>query len=143
MALGEMIFYSHEMNRNVHFRFILPEGPSPFEEEKQYFDRPAKVLMLLHGHGNGNEEWITGSMIKELAYRYNLAVLMPNGENSFYLNHAEAKTNYMNYVGRELLDYAAKTFGLSSRRVRRAAYRPCLCRAVQQNHGAFLRADPL
>ena len=116
MALGEMVFYSHEMHRNVHFRFILPEGPSPFEPEQQYFERPPRVLMLLHGHGNGNEEWITGSTIKELAYRYNLAVLMPNGENSFYLNHEDAKTNYMNYVGRELPDYVAQTFGLSVKR---------------------------
>lgn len=116
MAIGKMIFYSKEINRNVEFRFLLPEGPSPYEEEKKYFDRGMKTLYLLHGHGNGSEEWLTGSIIKELAYRYNLAVIMPTGENSFYLNQKALKRNYMNFVGKEIVDYTRKVFSLSDRR---------------------------
>lgn len=116
MAIGQMTFYSKELARNVEFRFILPEEPNPFEGENPHYQRRAKTLYLLHGHGNGNEEWLTGSSIKEFAYRYNLAVFMPSGENSFYLNHEEAKTNYANYVGKELVEYTRKTFGLSSKR---------------------------
>lgn len=116
MALGEMIFYSKELARNVEFRFILPEGQNPFEGENPHYQREPKTLYLLHGHGNGNEEWLTGSTIKELAYIYNLAVFMPTGENSFYLNHEEIKANYANYVGEELVEYTRKTFGLSRRR---------------------------
>nr|WP_288978157.1 alpha/beta hydrolase family protein [uncultured Blautia sp.] len=108
MALGEMTFYSKEMGRNVNFCFLLPEGQNDFGK--------IRTLYLLHGHGNGNEEWLTGSSIKEIAYQYNLAVIMPSGENSFYLNHKAARTNYADYVGRELVDYTRKTFGLSDKR---------------------------
>lgn len=116
MALGEMVFHSQELRRNAHIRFILPEGPNPFTKEYQPYDRPAKVLILLHGHGNGNEEWITSSCIREMASRYNIAVFMPNGENSFYLNREDAKANYMNFVGDELVQFVRKTFSLSDRR---------------------------
>ena len=92
MAIGNMIFHSEELNRNVDFRFLLPEGPSLYEEDKSYFDRAPRVLYLLHGHGNGNEEWLTGSSIKDFSYRYNMAVIMPGGGNSFYLNHPEARS---------------------------------------------------
>lgn len=116
MALGEMIFYSKEMARNVEFRFILPEGANAFGGDNPHYKRRMKTLYLLHGHGNGNEEWLTGSSVKEFAYLYNLAVFMPAGENSFYLNHESAKANYANYVGRELVEYTRKVFGLSDRR---------------------------
>lgn len=116
MALGEMTFYSKELARNVSFRFILPDGPNPFGGENPHYQRETKVLYLLHGHGNGNEEWITGSSIKELAYLHNLAVFMPSGENSFYLNQESARANYANYVGEELVEYTRKIFGLSHKR---------------------------
>ena len=116
MAIGKMTFHSEELNRNVDFRFLLPEGPSLYEEDKSYFDRAPRVLYLLHGHGCGNEEWLTGSSIKAFSYRYNMAVIMPGGENSFYLNHPEARANYGNFVGRELVEYTRKVFGFSDRR---------------------------
>lgn len=116
MAIGEMTFFSRELQRSTHFRFILPDGPFPFDRENPCYAREAKVLILLHGHGNSNDEWITNSSIRELASRYNIAVFMPNGENSFYLNREAAKTNYMNYVGRELPEFVCKSFGFSSRR---------------------------
>lgn len=116
MALGKMLFYSKELGRNVEFRFILPDEPNAFEGDNPHYNRRMKTLYLLHGHGNCNEEWLTGSSIKEYAYLYNLAVFMPSGENSFYLNHEAAKANYANYVGRELIEYTRKTFGLSDRK---------------------------
>lgn len=116
MAIGEMTFYSKEMNRNVAFRFLLPEGPNPFRNNEEYYERDRKTLYLLHGHGNGNEEWIAGSSIREFASIYNLAVIMPSGENSFYLNQEAAKANYANYVGEELVEYTRNVFGLSQRR---------------------------
>lgn len=116
MAIGRMSFYSHEMNRNVEFRFLIPEGPNPYLNNEEEYKRDMKTLYLLHGHGNGSEEWLTGSIIKDLSYRYNLAVIMPNGENSFYLNQSLYRTNYANYVGEELVSYTRKLFGFSDRR---------------------------
>lgn len=115
MALGTIEFHSQALHRFVSFRFILPEemgmgGKNP------HFNRPAKTLVLLHGHENCNEEWLNGSSIKELAYIYNLNVVLPNGENSFYLNQPAARRNYADYVGQELLEYTQKVFGFSNKR---------------------------
>lgn len=114
MALGQMVFSSQEMNRNVSFAFILPGGNSFIEKGNPHYKRKTKTLYLLHGHGNCQEEWLTGSSIKELADIYNLAVIMPSGENSFYLNQKAAKRNYADYVGEELVAYTRKIFDLST-----------------------------
>ncbi len=116
MAIGELVFGSKEMNRNVSFKFILPENIFTQAGENPHYSRPAKTLYLLHGKGNYNDEWLAGSSIRDFAYIYNLAVFMPYGEDSFYLNQEHAKRNYSNYVGQELVEYTRKTFGLSDRR---------------------------
>ncbi len=116
MAIGEINFSSKEMNRNVGFRFILPENIYAMNGENVHYNRPAKTLYLLHGHGNNNDEWLAGSSIRDFAYIYNLTVIMPCGENSFYLNQPGARRNYANYVGQELVEYTRKVFGLSDKR---------------------------
>ena len=47
-----------------------------------------RALFLLRGTSGCSVDWVTGSLINELAGRYNLAVVMPSGDNSFYLNGA-------------------------------------------------------
>jgi len=116
MAIGELVFGSKEINRNVSFRFILPEDIFARDGENPNYKRPTKTLYLLHGKGNYNDEWLAGSMIRDFAYIYNLAIFMPSGEDSFYLNQRQAKRNYADYVGRELVDYTRNVFGLSCKR---------------------------
>ena len=49
-----------------------------------------------------------------LAKYYNFAIVMPNGENSFYLNGLSTGHAYQTMVGEELVDYVRSTFGLAT-----------------------------
>lgn len=74
-----------------------------------------KTLLLLHGYSGSCSDWINSSLIVDLANKYNLAVICPVGENSFYLDGLETGRKYGTYVGEELIRYARKTFGLSDK----------------------------
>lgn len=111
MALGNFVFYSQEIKRQVHVNYLIPDHIIWQEEGKGI-----PTLYLLHGHGNCCEEWISNSNIQEYAMKQGLAVMMPEGENSFYLNQKGAHRNYENYVGRELVEFTRKLFPLSKRR---------------------------
>lgn len=88
--------------------------PMMIEGNKNY-ERKPKTLYLLHGFSGNTTDWLYGSRIQELAMQYNLAVVLPSGENSFYLNGKGTGRAYETFVGVELPDYCTKTFGFSDK----------------------------
>ena len=116
MALGRFQFYSNCIARAVDFNIILPNDvPAEWAAVNPHLQRPMKTLILLHGYSGLHTDWLYGSLINELSVNYNLAIICPSGENSFYLDGPETGRKYATYIGQELLDYARKTFGLSDR----------------------------
>lgn len=83
MAFISVEFYSECLKRCVGFKVILPNDMQGTEN-----GTPRKTLYLLHGYGNRNSEWVWNSNIVELAEKYRLCVVLPSGENSFYLDGA-------------------------------------------------------
>jgi S-formylglutathione hydrolase FrmB len=75
-----------------------------------------KSLYLLHGYCGSDKDWILGSSIQEMSQKYNIAVIMPCGDNSFYLDRKGTGNAYCQYVGKELVEYVVKTFGLSEKK---------------------------
>lgn len=117
MAILSMNFYSQSLARIVEFKMILPNDvPRFISQNNPHYKRPAKTLYLLHGYSCNSSDWMTGSNIQELAGKYNLAVIMPSGENSFYLNAKGTGHSYCTYIGEELVAYTRATFGLSERK---------------------------
>lgn len=87
MALLQVNTFSQALSRIITFHIILPnDAPPEMLAGNSNYDRPMKTLYLLHGFSGSTQDWLTGSLIQELALKYNLAVVMPAGENSFYLN---------------------------------------------------------
>ena len=115
MAIFEGSYFSDALRRGASFSVYLPNDIGP-EGHTKYFDRPTKVLFLLHGYTGTRADWIKDTSILSLAARYNLALVCPSGENSFYLDGEETGRQYQRYVGQELVEYVRKTFGLSDRR---------------------------
>lgn len=117
MAICTVQYFSGALRRFVQFRAVLPNDlPPDMVGDNPHFRRPMKTLLLLHGYSGCDTDWLYNTPISELAGRYNLAVLMPAGGNSFYLDGAETGRQYAAFVGQELPDYAARLFGLSTRR---------------------------
>lgn len=114
MATLQMTWYSLAIARPTTFQLVLPNDvPEFMREGNPYFERPMKTLFLLHGYSGHCNDWMTNSIITELAGKYNLAVVMPSGDNSFYLNTAGSGYQYEDYITTELVQYIRKTFGLA------------------------------
>jgi S-formylglutathione hydrolase FrmB len=117
MALYQIDYYSKELARIVHFDMLLPNDINPeMISSNENYQRESKTLFLLHGYSGSSKDWLLGSSIQELAGKYNLVVVMPNGENSFYLDSRGTGKAYCRFIGQELVEYVQKIFGLSRRK---------------------------
>ncbi len=113
MAIIHASFLSKSLFRTVDITVILPVDKifaQPSEE------KPFKTLYLLHGLLGSQYDWISGTRIERWAMAKNLAVVMPAGENGFYIDQKETGRNYGEFIGEELVAMTRKMFPLSKNR---------------------------
>lgn len=108
MARFTVDFYSNSLRRPVQFKIFIPNDFSN-EWKPEQKSKKMRTIFLLHGYRCGPENWVG----ENLATLYNFALVMPNGENGFYLNGLSSGHDYETFVGVELVDYVRKTFGLA------------------------------
>ena len=60
-----------------------------------------KVLYLLHGYSDDHSIWMRRTSVERYAAKYNLAVIMPAVNHSFYCNEVNGE-RYWDYVSEEL-----------------------------------------
>lgn len=116
MALLQVTFMSKCLMRNVQMQVILPVDKfdysgMPVGEKKNF-----KTLYLLHGIFGSSLSWISNSRIQKWAEEKNLAVVMPSGDNSFYVDHYSPGGLYGEFIGKELVEITRKMFPLSDKR---------------------------
>jgi len=114
MAIIEVNFISECLMRTVTFNAIIPAdkfGPGPKKEQK-----PFKTLYLLHGIFGNYTDWVNGTRIQAWAEANDLAVIMPSGENRFYLDDEHSGELYGEFIGKELVEFTRKLFPLSTKR---------------------------
>ena len=115
MALLHCNFMSRSLGRPVPIQVVLPTdkmaGP-----QGQAPHGPFKTLYLLHGIFGDETDWVCGTRLQSWAQDRNLAVVMPAGENSFYVDNPRASRLYGTYIGKELVDFTRRTFPLSAKR---------------------------
>ena len=117
MSILQVNKYSLALSRFITFHVILPDdAPPDMIAGNENYTRGTKTLYLLHGFSGNTTDWLYGSSIQELSLKYNLAVVLPSGENSFYLNGKGVGRAYETFTGVELPEYCSKTFGLSDRK---------------------------
>ena len=85
---------------------VLPEPP----------EKPFKTLYLLHGVFGSYIDWVNGTRIQRYAEEHDLAVVMPSGDNAFYVDQPGANNYYGEFVGKELVELTRKMFPLSRKR---------------------------
>lgn len=111
MADISIDIFSNSLMRSVTFKMYIPNdfrADIP-REETEYSKRKMKTLLLLHGYTGNASNW----MPTWVAEKYNFAVVMPGGENSFWLDGAATGRKFGTFVGDELVRYVRKTFGLA------------------------------
>ncbi|MBS7009123.1 alpha/beta hydrolase [Anaerostipes sp.] len=116
MALLKVEMFSAALLRTVTLNVILPVDKRNFAGEELRGDKPFKTLYLLHGIYGNYMDWVSYTRIREWAEDYNLAVVMPSGENSFYLDQRNGYAAYSKFIGEELVNLTRKMFPLSRER---------------------------
>lgn len=111
MALLKLSFLSKSLSRTVDVNVLLPIENS-LETDLCKF----KTIYLLHGYTGNQDDWLTYTTIRSLSEKYNLAVVMPAGENSFYTDNEATGYKYGEYIGKELVDFTRKILPLSDKR---------------------------
>ncbi len=114
MAVVEGKFYSEELNKQMGFVAILPvDTPESFTTGSETPNQITKVLYLLHGYSGNEKDWIHHAPVIEVANKYNMAIILPQGDNSFYLDHEKTQENYGRYIGIELVEKVKRMFGIN------------------------------
>ncbi len=113
MAEININFYSNQLKRKVTFTGIIPSDRPDLPGWPSCEEGPYKALYLLHGYSGNQYDWISGSIISELAMKYNIAVFMPSGENNFYIDDESLGAYYTKFVGEELVEVTRKLFPIS------------------------------
>lgn len=108
MAHATVEFYSQSLNRNVQFQAILPDLPDSGQK--------LKTLYLLHGAFGSASDWLHYTRISLWAQERSLAVILPSGENSYYVDDCTGRSLYSQFIGDELVAYTRKLFPLSRNR---------------------------
>lgn len=116
MALIEVNFMSRTLLRTVPIQVILPIDKFSMSGQEQREDKPFKTLYLLHGLFGNYKDWVSGTRIQKWAEENNLAVVMPSGDNSFYLDQPASGNLYGEFIGQELVDITRKMFPISHER---------------------------
>ncbi len=114
MSFLQVNTFSLSLMKQVTFNIVLPDdAPIMLTAGNPHYERETKTLILLHGFSGNMHDWMLGSCVQDLAVRYNLAVVTPSGDNSFYLNGKGTGRKYADFVGVELVEYLRKTFRLA------------------------------
>lgn len=115
MALIQVNYVSNALQRTVPLQVILPvdkltpDGRLP--APKKY-----KTLYLLHGWLGNCTDWVSGTRIQRWAEERDLAVVMPSGDNAFYVDSPNPVNRYGQFIGQELVEVTRRMFPLSDKR---------------------------
>lgn len=111
MAYYTIKLFVNALRRYTSFEMFIPNDirEDVPHEENEYTRRKMKVLFLLHGYTGNAGNWVP----EYIAEKYNFAIVMPNGENAFWLDGLSSGHNFATFLGEELPAYLRKTFGLA------------------------------
>ncbi len=92
--------YSQSMQKNIKAVIIRPDNYRKLAA--------LPTVYLLHGHGSNNSAWLRNApVIKELADRYQMLLVCPDGNmSSWYVDSpVDSNWRYETYVGTELVNW--------------------------------------
>ena len=116
MAFIQMNLLSKSLMRTVPVNVILPVDKMVFPGMPVREDKPYKTLYLLHGVFGNYTDWVCGSRIQRYAEENDLVVIMPSGDNAFYVDQPAGNNFYGEFIGRELVEITRRMFPLSRKR---------------------------
>ena len=105
------------LQRRTSISVILPADNIHFlQDTEEIVPQPYRTLYLLHGLYGSDDIFLANTSIQKFAEDHGIAIVIPCGENSFYVDNKKAHAYYGEYVGQELLDITRNIFPLSDKR---------------------------
>lgn len=105
MAFINVTFGSWTLWKNVSFNAVIPDNPAE--------DIP--TMYLLHGLSDNYTCWSRYSRIEQYAEAHGMAVIMPEGDRSFYEDMVYGGAFYT-HITKEVVERSRKLFNLSHKR---------------------------
>ena len=116
MAYIQMSLFSNALKRAVPVNVILPIDQNMKPGVVAREEKPFKTMYLLHGVFGDCLDWMTYTRIRKYAEDHNLCVVLPSGDNMFYVDQKDAHNFYGEFVRKELVELTRKMFPLSRKR---------------------------
>ena len=117
MALIQVNYLSNALARTVPVNVILPADKVDSKTHRYARrEKPFKTLYLLHGMFGNYTDWCANTRVQRWAEERNLAVVMPSGDNMYYVNSLLPFNDYGAFVGEELPQVMRAMFPLSGAR---------------------------
>lgn len=107
MALIHLMTTSKYLQRDVDINIYKPNQINKKE--------PLYLLILLHGFMGNYSNWMRYTRLEKYLEDKNVVVVMPSGENSWYLN-SQSRVPYDSYLNKELHKIIKETLNLSFKR---------------------------
>lgn len=116
MALIQCNFFSTSLMRTVPIQVVLPTDKMTFPGQPAPEEKPVKTLYLLHGIFGNYTDWVSGTRLQSWAQDRDLCVVMPSGDNSFYVDNPKTSAMYGSFIAKDLVEFTRKSFPLSRKR---------------------------
>ena len=116
MAIIQCNFFSKSLMRTVPIQVVLPTDKMVFPGQSQPEEKPFKTLYLLHGIFGNYTDWVSGTRLQAWAQDRDLAVVMPSGDNSFYVDNRKTSALYGSFIAKDLVEFTRRSFPLSRKR---------------------------
>lgn len=113
MAKLSMNYFSNALRRNIDINVILPIDSFDYGSGEYLSSRKFKTIYLLHGIFGCNTDWLNNTNLMTYLTNHQIAVVLPSGENSFYVDNIDTGAMYSKFIGEELPNITRKTFPLS------------------------------
>ncbi len=116
MAILQVDFFSKSLMRTVTFNAIVPADKTAISAQTSMQKKQYKTLYLLHGIFGNHTDWIANTRIALWAQERDLVVIMPAGENKFYVDNKKSMDKFTEFVGDDLVNFTRKLLPLSEKR---------------------------
>ena len=105
------------LQRRTSISVILPADNIHYlQGTEEIVEKPYKTLYLLHGLFGSDDIFLANTTIQKFAEDHNIAVVLPSGENSFYVDQKDSHKYYGEFIGRELVEMTRNIFPLSHKK---------------------------
>jgi S-formylglutathione hydrolase FrmB len=100
--------FSNSMHKEIPALVVIPANYSP---QKKY-----PVTYLIHGYGSDYKGWVSAVPdVKLLADAYNIILVTPDGENSWYFDSpTDSSFRYETFISKELITYIDRKYSTVS-----------------------------